>query len=239
MNLIRAELYRISRKKILYISFVSLICLALFFCKSSKAEETETIIKTALTYGTAVIPIMFILVYLQVWQADFSSRCINNILISGMSRIYYYFGKLVLMNLLGGILAFVYALGVLVFSYFFKGEFLISEFLPAIAIQIFLYFVVMTIGLMIYIVVDSPAVSTAVYLLFVLLFENLISELMKQVNINIEKISSYLIMQNLSKAVSVINMRRNEIYLLVVSGIVLWIVSISISILLLKEREYK
>lgn len=238
MNFIKAELFRLSRKKIFYIAFVALICLALFYCKTVEGDA-ETVIKASLTYGTAVIPIFFIPIYLQVWQTDFISRFINNILVSGMSRVYYYFGKLLIMYMLGSILTLLYGFGVLIFSYFFSGEFLIGEFLPVLVVQLLLYLVVLTIGLMFYVVVDSVAPATAVYLLFILLFESLISALMKQMHINIEKISSFMIMQNLSKVVSVMSFQKDEIYSLIISGVALWIIAIGISILLLKEREYK
>lgn len=239
MNFIKAESFRISKKKIFYFVFVSLLLLALFYCKTVEADSAQDIIKASLTYGTAIIPILFIPVFLQVWQADFNSRFINNVLVSGMSRVSYYLGKLIMMYLLAGIMTFVYSFGVLVFACFFNGKFLLSEFLPVIAVQLFLYLVVMTIGLTIYIVVDSAALSTAVYLLFILLFENLASALMKQIQLDVEKISPYMIMQNLSKAVSVMDLPKKELYPMITSGAVLWMIAIGISILLLKEREYK
>ncbi|MBD5545152.1 MAG: hypothetical protein HDR01_13195 [Lachnospiraceae bacterium] len=239
MNFIKAELFRFSRKKVFYIAFLGLVCLALFFCKTIEADDAGMVVKASLTYGTAVIPILFVPIYLQIWQADFASRFINNILVSGMSRVHYYFGKLLMMYLFGEVLALIYGFSVLIFSYCLKGEFLIGEYLKAIAVQNLLYLVVMAVGLMIYIVVDVAALSTAVYLLFILLFENLVSALLKQMHINIEKISSYMIMQNLTKAVSVVNLQKNEIYPMLISGIVLWIISVGISVFLLKEREYK
>ena len=196
-------------------------------------------IRESLTYGTVVIPVIFIPVYLQVWQIDFGSRFINNILVSGISRIFYYFGKLMIMYLLGSVLTLVYSLGVFGWSYCLGGAFPIHEFLPVIAAQLLLYLVVITVGLMLYIAVDSVALSTAVYLLFIILFENLIDTVMKQMHISIEKISSYMIMQNLSKAVYVSDLGKSEIDSMIVGGIILWFASVIISISILTGREYK
>ena len=229
MNFIKAEVFRISRKKVFYFAFFVLVCFALFYCKTAES----------LTYGTVVIPVIFIPVYLQVWQIDFGSRFINNILVSGISRIFYYFGKLMIMYLLGSVLTLVYSLGVFGWSYCLGGAFPIHEFLPVIAAQLLLYLVVITVGLMLYIAVDSVALSTAVYLLFIILFENLIDTVMKQMHISIEKISSYMIMQNLSKAVYVSDLGKSEIDSMIVGGIILWFASVIISISILTGREYK
>ena len=239
MNFIKAEVFRISRKKVFYFAFFVLVCFALFYCKSAEGREPETLIRESLTYGTVVIPVIFIPVYLQVWQIDFGSRFINNILVSGISRIFYYFGKLMIMYLLGSVLTLVYSLGVFGWSYCLGGAFPIHEFLPVIAAQLLLYLVVITVGLMLYIAVDSVALSTAVYLLFIILFENLIDTVMKQMHISIEKISSYMIMQNLSKAVYVSDLGKSEIDSMIVGGIILWFASVIISISILTGREYK
>lgn len=239
MNFIKAEVFRISRKKVFYFAFFALVCFALFYCKTAEGREPETLIRESLTYGTVVIPVTFIPVYLQVWQTDFGSRFINNILVSGISRIFYYFGKLMIMYLLGGVLTLVYSLGVFGWSYCLGGTFPIHEFLPVIAAQLLLYSVVITVGLMLYIMVDSVALSTAVYLLFILLFENLIDVVMKQMHISIEKISSYMIMQNLSKSVYISDLGKREIDSMIVGGIILWFASVIISISILTGREYK
>lgn len=239
MNFIKAELYRISRKKVFYVAFVGLLGLALFYCKAIEESAVKSVVKTALTYGTAAIPILFIPIYLQVWQTDFNSRFINNLLVSGISRIQYFWGKLLVMYLLGMIYSLGYGYGIMAFAYIFRGECLVEEFLPVMAVQMFLYLVVMTIGLMIYIIVNQAALSTAVYLLFILLFESLTSTLIKQLHMDLNRISSYMIMQNLSKAVSIMELQKNEIDSLVISGIILWIGTVCISIRVLKRREYK
>ena len=144
-----------------------------------------------------------------------------------------------IMYLLGSVLTLVYSLGVFGWSYCLGGAFPIHEFLPVIAAQLLLYLVVITVGLMLYIAVDSVALSTAVYLLFIILFENLIDTVMKQMHISIEKISSYMIMQNLSKAVYVSDLGKSEIDSMIVGGIILWFASVIISISILTGREYK
>ena len=62
---------------------------------------------------------------------------------------------------------------------------------------------------------------------------------MKQMHISIEKISSYMIMQNLSKAVYVSDLGKSEIDSMIVGGIILWFASVIISISILTGREYK
>lgn len=239
LNLIRADLFRIKFKKILYVAFIALALIAIFYIGTADDIEINEIVAKSLTFGSVLLPLFFIPIYLYIWQRDFGTRFVNTILISGISRSKYYVTKLILTYLVGGILVIGYSVSVFIYSYLTLGKFSLSEMLLAAGVQLLLYFVVMTVGLMIYILVDSVALSTTVYLLFVLLGENLMGSLLNQFGFDVNSIFKLFLFQNLSKVVGIAHMDTKDIYTLLISGLIIWGLSIIVSILFLKDKEYK
>ena len=109
----------------------------------------------------------------------------------------------------------------------------------AAGIQLLLYLVVLTLGLMIYILVDSAALSTAVYVLLVLLFENLMNSFLIQIAAAFQKVSQYFLFQNLSKVVDIFKMSGAEKRSVLTGGIAVWAAALAVSILILQKKEYK
>lgn len=237
-HLLKAEIYRIKCKKIFYLAVAVIMFIALFSVMSAESADINETIDKSLTYGTIILPLSFILIYLYVWQADFSSRFINNILISGVSRSNYFIAKLFIIYTMGIIMVISYSFPILFFSCISQGV-LFSHIVVVVMVQMLLYLVVLTMGLMIYILVDSVALSTTVYLLFVLLSENLISSLLNQIGFNVKEILKYFIFQNLSKTISIYDLDISERYPIVIGGLLLLAVSFSISMRMLKNKEFK
>lgn len=231
-------MFRMRKKKILYFSFLAVLLTAVIYMNFTEAEGTAEFVKNSLAFGTVLLPIIFIPLYLCIWQEDFSSRVVNNILISGISRIQHYITKLNVIYFFGILFVTGYNLTVFAGFYLAEGEFPV-EMIWAAGIQMLLYMVVLTLGLMLYILVESVALSTAVYVLFVLLFENVFKSLLMQMNINTHEIGQYFLFQNLSRAADVTALSVSERGSILIGSVVVWAVAVCIGVLTLRGREYK
>ena len=238
-HLLKAEIFRMKKKKLLYFSFLAVVVMAVFYMKFTEFVGVDELVKKSLSFGTILLPVIFIPFYLCIWQEDISTRFVNNILISGVSRIPYYITKLAVTYLTGAIVVTGYSLTVFLTALLTEGRFSIGEMASVAGIQLFLYLAVLTFGLMVYILVDSVALSTAVYVLFVLLFENLINSFLIQMDAAFQKVSQYFLFQNLSKVVDIFQMSGAEKNSILTGGIAVWAVAFAISILILQKKEYK
>lgn len=239
IHLLKAEIFRMKKKKLLYFSFLAVVAVAVLYMQYTEAMSADELVKKSLSFGTVLLPVVFIPFYLCIWQEDISTRFVNNILISGVSRIPYYITKLAVTYLAGVIFVTGYSMSVFFTAWLTEGRFSLGEMVYVAGIQLLLYLVVLTLGLMIYILVDSVALSTAVYVLLVLLFENLMNSFLIQMAAAFQKVSQYFLFQNLSKVVDIFKMSGAEKRSVLTGGIAVWAVALAISILILQKKEYK
>lgn len=239
IKLLNAEIYRAKYRRIFYVAEILLIAIALFSTMNTELTDKIDIIENSLTYGSVILPLSFIPIYLYIWQADFSSRFINNILISGVSRIKYFMTKLFLSYVMCTILSVSFSLPILFASGGNFNDINLTQFFIRMGIQTILYLVVFTMGLMIYLLIDSVALSTTVYILFILLCENLLFSLLNQIGFRAKDILNYFIFQNISKAVTFYGLNMSEKFSMLVGGIFWWSLSMIVSIKIINDKEFK
>ncbi len=239
IQLLNAEIHRTKYRKIFYVEEILIIAIALLCTINTELIDKNDIIKNALTYGSVILPISFIPIYLYIWQVDFSSRFINNILISGVSRATYFLSKLCLSYIMCIILSVSYSLTILFSSGGDLKDVHLPHFFISMSILICLYLVAFTIGLMIYLLIDSVALSTIVYALFVLLSENLLFSILNQIGMNAQNILDYFIFQNISKAVTFYGLSIDGKISMLVGGMFWWLLSMTLSMKVIKDREFK
>lgn len=237
--LLRADLYRLTKKKGLLLLTLAVMCIALLMVKTAGEEDAVTVITRVLRSGTLLLPVMFIPIYLFAWHADFMSRTVNNVLISGVSRKGYFGSKILLTYLIGTVFIAAYSFSAILSAYVLLGSFNLGKIMLTLGIQIILYYIVLSLGFMIYTLVRTTALPTTVYLLIVLLGENLLSVLMNQFNMDAGRLAPYLLFQNLSRVVSIEALSRPDWTGMIIGGLVIWIVTVGWSWVKFSGEELK
>lgn len=237
--LLRADVYRMWRKKRLLLLTLAVMFIGCLMVRTAGEQDALMVITRVLRSGTLLLPVMFIPVYLFTWHTDFTSRAVNNVLISGISRKGYFGSKLLLTYLTGTVLVAAYSLSAILSAYVSLGSFNLGTIMLALGLQIILYYIVLSLGFMIYTLVRTTALPTTVYLLIVLLGENLLSVLMNQMNMDAGRLSPYLLFQNLSRVVSIGEFSRQDWSGMVIGGFVIWIVAVGWSWVRFSGEELK
>ncbi|AIQ45774.1 hypothetical protein R70723_07675 [Paenibacillus sp. FSL R7-0273] len=238
-TLLRADVYRIWRKKRLLLLTLAVMCIALLMVKTAGEQDALTVITRVLRSGTLLLPVMFIPIYLFTWHTDFTSRAVNNVLISGVSRKVYFGSKILLTYMVGTVLVAAYSLSAILSAYVLLGSFNPEKIMLTIGLQIILYYIVLSLGFMIYTLVRTTALPTALYLLIVLLGENLLNVLMSQMKMDAGRLSPYLLFQNLSRVVNIGEFSHAEWTGMIIGGFVIWSVTVGWSWVRFSGEELK
>jgi ABC-2 type transport system permease protein len=192
LNIIRSDIYRIIRCKSLYITFV--LYLVLTSLQTVFPGEVFIGISTVNIPGLEIIPdkisgilspfvtmsysdniIYFMLaIIFALTSTDFSSGAVKNTLSNGVSRIKFYFSKLILASLfctlmfIGGIIVSAsISTAVNGFGGAVTGEYLLSV-LRSFAVQLLMLFAAVCIGMAIIFITKKGAALNAIYIFFFL-----------------------------------------------------------------------
>ncbi|MBL1227832.1 ABC transporter permease [Enterococcus sp. BWB1-3] len=238
-QLIKADLYHVSRTKAFYITLLCALSVTLFFTLTTAIDDRMMFIQSLMINGTVLLPMLFIPIFMLVWQKDFVSRTVNSVLISGISREKYYFSKLATTYLLGTLLVVVYNVSTLIFSLGIQGSIHFLEILGILGLQTILYLVVLAIGLFLYSLENSAALSTAVYVLIILLGENVVTIFLEQLGADAQKISQYFLFKNLGAVVQLNEMSQDQLVKVFVGALLLLIVAMTCTVTMLQRKELK
>ncbi|WNS40767.1 hypothetical protein [Paenibacillus sp. MMS20-IR301] len=237
--LLKADIYRVWKNKRLLLITLAVICIAAVLVKTAGEQTPVAVILQGMKSGTLVLPVMFIPVYLFTWQTDFTSRTVNNVLVSGVSRKCYFAGKLILTYILGTVFVVAYSCTICLTAYLLLGAYDPGEVILPLILQTILYEIVLSLGFMIYTLMRAAALPTALYLLLVLLGENLLSLLMHQLNLDAGRLSPYWLFRNLSRVLGIAELSRPDWIQMAIGGVVIWLVTVAWSWISFAGEELK
>ncbi|MGC6768774.1 hypothetical protein [Enterococcus sp. LJL51] len=238
-QLIKADLYHASKSKTIYIALLCALIVTLFSTLTTTIDERMMSIRSLMVNGTVLLPMLFIPIYMLVWQKDFVCRTVNSALISGVSREKYYFSKMVTTYLLGTLLITIYNISAVIFSFKFQGSIQFIEILGILGLQTILYLVVLSIGLFLYSLENSAALSTAVYVLIILLGENVVNIFLEQLGVDMQNLSQYFLFKNLAAVAQLSELSQDHLVKVLVGALLLLIAAITCTISILQRKELK
>lgn len=261
LNMIKADLYRIFHGKGIYITIGLLIIIwALQILPETfgtigmnieDLNEVETV--TQLTGMNTPLKVMestdnylYFLLALIVFVAatDFSSGTAKNALSNGMSRVKYYFSKLILSSIFCVVLVLV---SIIVPTFFvtlksgFGGSIdseYIFQLLKAVALQLFMFLSVTSVGVFLAFTTKRTVAVNGFYIAFCLV-PMLIIVILMNVSDKFMKLLKYDVVMNIRSIAHIDVMTQNDVTRVLIIGSVYLLLSTMVGLLIFRKGDIK
>lgn len=196
----KADIYKIRKERVFSISIFLCVLLEFLFTFVMREKSGDTGVIITLSSSTVFLPLFFIAVDLFVWGEDFVSRTINTQIIKASSRLSLFVYKVVTTVLYSTAHLFVAYLSVTVFRGIFADSVSLSAVWNMAVYQYPYYLCIMFLSIFIFNYVDKVSYAQLIYIVIVILFDNLMSFSMENV-IDPELLNHFLLFNQL-KAIS-------------------------------------
>lgn len=230
----KADIYKIRKERVFSISLLLCVLLEFLFTFVIREKSGDTGVIITLSTSTAFLPLLFIAVDLFVWGEDFVSRTINTQIIKSSSRLSLFIYKVVTTILYSTVHLLVAYLSVAVFRGIFANGVSLSTVLNIAVYQYPYYLCIMFLSIFIFNYVDKVSYAQLIYVVIVILFDNLMSFSMENV-IDPELLNHFLLFNQL-KAVTG---SGDFLTLSVMIALIFSILYFIFSYYLFNEREFK
>lgn len=234
MSNFKADIYKIRKERIFSISILLCVLLEFLFTFVMREKSGDIGVIMTLSTSTAFLPLFFIAVDLFVWGEDFVSRTINTQIIKSKNRLSLFIYKVVMTVLYSTIHLFVGYLSVAVFRGIFADSASLSTVWNIAVYQYPYYLCMMFLSIFIFNYVDKVNYAQLIYVVIVILFDNLVSFSMANV-IDPELLNHFLLFNQL-KAVTG---SGEFLTLSVMIALIFSVLYIIFSYYLFNEREFK
>ena len=234
MSNFKADIYKIRKERIFSISILLCVLLEFLFTFVMREKSGDTGVIITLSTSTAFLPLLFIAVDLFVWGEDFVSRTINTQIIKSSSRLSLFIYKVVTTILYSTVHLLVAYLSVAIFRGIFADGVSLSTVWNIAVYQYPYYLCMMFLSIFIFNYVDKVNYAQLIYVVIVILFDNLVSFSMANV-IDPELLNHFLLFNQL-KAVTG---SGEFLTLSVMIALIFSVLYIIFSYYLFNEREFK
>ena len=234
MSNFKADIYKIRKERIFSISILLCVLLEFLFTFVMREKSGDTGVIITLSTSTAFLPLLFIAVDLFVWGEDFVSRTINTQIIKSSSRLSLFIYKVVTTILYSTVHLLVAYLSVAVFRGIFADGVSLSTVWNIAVYQYPYYLCMMFLSIFIFNYVDKVNYAQLIYVVIVILFDNLVSFSMANV-IDPELLNHFLLFNQL-KAVTG---SGEFLTLSVMIALIFSVLYFIFSYYLFNEREFK
>ena len=234
MSNFKADIYKIRKERIFSISILLCVLLEFLFTFVMREKSGDIGVIMTLSTSTAFLPLFFIAVDLFVWGEDFVSRTINTQIIKSSSRLSLFIYKVVTTILYSTVHLLVAYLSVAVFRGIFADSVSLSTVWNIAVYQYPYYLCMMFLSIFIFNYVDKVNYAQLIYVVIVILFDNLVSFSMANV-IDPELLNHFLLFNQL-KAVTG---SGEFLTLSVMIALIFSVLYIIFSYYLFNEREFK
>ena len=196
MSNFKADIYKIRKERIFSISILLCVLLEFLFTFVMREKSGNIGVIMTLSTSTAFLPLFFIAVDLFVWGEDFVSRTINTQIIKSSSRLSLFIYKVVTTILYSTVHLLVAYLSVAVFRGIFADGVSLSTVWNIAVYQYPYYLCMMFLSIFIFNYVDKVNYAQLIYVVIVILFDNLVSFSMANV-IDPELLNHFLLFNQL------------------------------------------
>ena len=234
MSNFKADIYKIRKERIFSISILLCVLLEFLFTFVMREKSGDIGVIMTLSTSTAFLPLFFIAVDLFVWGEDFVSRTINTQIIKASSRFTLFIYKVVTTVLYSTVHLFVAYLSVAVFRGVFADSVSLSAVWNMAVYQYPYYLCIMFLSIFIFNYVDKVSYAQLIYIVIVILFDNLMSFSMENV-IDPELLNHFLLFNQLKA----ITGSGDFLTLSVMIALIFSVLYFIFSYYLFSEREFK
>ena len=234
MSNFKADIYKIRKERIFSISILLCVLLEFLFTFVMREKSGDIGVIMTLSTSTAFLPLFFIAVDLFVWGEDFVSRTINTQIIKSSSRLSLFIYKVVTTILYSTVHLLVAYLSVAVFRGIFADSVSLSTVWNIAVYQYPYYLCMMFLSIFIFNYVDKVSYAQLIYVVIVILFDNLVSFSMANV-IDPELLNHFLLFNQLK----VVTGSGEFLTLSVMIALIFSVLYFIFSYYLFNEREFK
>ena len=234
MSNFKADIYKIRKERIFSISILLCVLLEFLFTFVMREKSGDIGVIMTLSTSTAFLPLFFIAVDLFVWGEDFVSRTINTQIIKSKNRLSLFIYKVVMTVLYSTIHLFVAYLSVAVFRGIFADSASVSTVWNIAVYQYPYYLCMMFLSIFIFNYIDKVNYAQLIYVVIVILFDNLVSFSMANV-IDPELLNHFLLFNQLKTVTG----SGEFLTLSVMIALIFSVLYFIFSYYLFNEREFK
>lgn len=234
MSNFKADIYKIRKERIFSISILLCVLLEFLFTFVMREKSGNIGVIMTLSTSTAFLPLFFIAVDLFVWGEDFVSRTINTQIIKSSSRLSLFIYKVVTTILYSTVHLLVAYLSVAVFRGIFADGVSLSTVWNIAVYQYPYYLCMMFLSIFIFNYVDKVNYAQLIYVVIVILFDNLVSFSMANV-IDPELLNHFLLFNQLKGITGSGDFLTPSVMIALIFSVLYFI----FSYYLFSEREFK
>ena len=234
MSNFKADIYKIRKERVFSISLLLCVLLEFLFTFVIREKSGDTGVIITLSSSTVFLPLFFIAVDLFVWGEDFVSRTINTQIIKSKNRLSLFIYKVVTTVLYSTAHLFVAYLSVAVFRGIFADSISLSAVWNMAVYQYPYYLCMMFLSIFIFNYIDKVNYAQLIYVVIVILFDNLVSFSMANV-IDPELLNHFLLFNQLKTVTG----SGEFLTLSVMIALIFSVLYIIFSYYLFNEREFK
>lgn len=234
MSNFKADIYKIRKERVFSVSLLLCILLEFLFTFVMREKSGDTGVVITLSSSTVFLPLFFIAVDLFVWGEDFVSRTINTQIIKASSRFSLFIYKVVTTILYSTAHLFVAYLSVAVFRGVFADSVSLSAVWNMAVYQYPYYLCIMFLSIFIFNYVDKVSYAQLIYIVIVILFDNLMSFSMENV-IDPELLNHFLLFNQLKGITGSGDFLTPSVMIALIFSVLYFI----FSYYLFSEREFK
>ena len=234
MSNFKADIYKIRKERVFSVSLLLCILLEFLFTFVMREKSGDTGVVITLSSSTVFLPLFFIAVDLFVWGEDFVSRTINTQIIKSKNRLSLFIYKVVTTVLYSTAHLFVAYLSVAVFRGIFADSISLSAVWNMAVYQYPYYLCIMFLSIFIFNYVDKVSYAQLIYIVVVILFDNLMSFSMENV-IDPELLNHFLLFNQLKAITGSGDFLTPSVMIALIFSVLYFI----FSYYLFSEREFK
>ena len=234
MSNFKADIYKIRKERIFSISILLCVLLEFLFTFVMREKSGKIGVIMTLSTSTAFLPLFFIAVDFFVWGEDFVSRTINTQIIKSSSRLSLFIYKVVTTILYSTVHLLVAYLSVAVFRGIFADGVSLSTVWNIAVYQYPYYLCMMFLSIFIFNYVDKVNYAQLIYVVIVILFDNLVSFSMANV-IDPELLNHFLLFNQLKGITGSGDFLTPSVMIALIFSVLYFI----FSYYLFSEREFK
>nr|WP_088327667.1 hypothetical protein [Bacillus cereus] len=239
MNLLKADLYRIFKGKLGIISLIFLVLIGVGFSLLEKNSNPLEEIYSAWGMGIGLLPIFLTNIYMIVWGNEFTSRTVNNVLITGNKREIFFFSKFLLTFLLTLLSVIVLTSAIVLTVWINVGVFSVMEVLKIFVVQLPIYFAITAFGVLIFNVVRVPYVAVVLFISSAFIGDAFVSNIISIYFSNFDYLLDTLFFSNLSNLIGLKDISSNTLKLMISSGVIYGLIATTLAYTSFKTREFK
>ena len=234
MSNFKADIYKIRKERVFSVSLLLCILLEFLFTFVMREKSGDTGVVITLSSSTVFLPLFFIAVDLFVWGEDFVSRTINTQIIKASSRFSLFIYKVVTTVLYSTAHLFIAYLSVAVFRGIFADSISLSAVWNMAVYQYPYYLCIMFLSIFIFNYVDKVSYAQLIYIVVVIMFDNLMNFSMENV-IDPELLNHFLLFNQLKAITGSGDFLTPSVMIALIFSVLYFI----FSYYLFSEREFK